>query len=75
VHQVDRLATLLNGDAAGLEERLGKLPGHYAVLGRVGAYSSAFQFYLCGVQLRLDTGIGPVVRTPMIQSGVRRCQY
>jgi len=73
VHQVDRLAAVVNADAPMLDERLHKFPGYYAVLGRLGAYSSAFQFYLCGVQVRLDTGTGPVVMTPMVQSGVRRC--
>ncbi|HEY2202888.1 MAG TPA: MlaD family protein [Pseudonocardia sp.] len=75
VHQVDRLARVLNADRDLLDERLHKFPGYYAVLGRLGAYSSAFQFYLCGVQVRLHTGTGPVVRTPMIQSGARRCHY
>jgi phospholipid/cholesterol/gamma-HCH transport system substrate-binding protein len=75
VQQLDRLSTVVNADSGMLNERLGKFPGYYTVLGRLGAYSSAFQFYLCGIQVRLDTGTGPIVRTPMIQSGVRRCHY
>jgi len=75
IGQLDRLAGVLNADRGMLDERLRKLPGYYQVLGRLGAYSSAFQFYLCGLQVRLDTGIGPIIRTPMVQSGARRCRY
>jgi phospholipid/cholesterol/gamma-HCH transport system substrate-binding protein len=75
VHQVDRITAVVNAESGALNEQLGRFPGYYAVLGRLGAYSSAFQFYLCGVQVRLHTGTGPVVRTPMIESGARRCHY
>lgn len=75
VHQVDRVTAVVNAENGQLNELLGRFPGYYAVLGRLGAYSSAFQFYLCGVQVRLHTGTGPVVRTPMIESGARRCHF
>jgi phospholipid/cholesterol/gamma-HCH transport system substrate-binding protein len=75
VHQVDRLSSVINADAPMVESDLSKLPGYYSLLGRVGAYSSAFQFYICGVQLRLKSPTGDVVSTPMISSEVERCQY
>lgn len=75
VHQLDRVTAVVNADSSTLDDELRRFPGYYAVLGRLGAYSSAFQFYLCGVQVRLHTGTGPVVRTPMIESGARRCHY
>ncbi|MDT7711277.1 MAG: phospholipid/cholesterol/gamma-HCH transport system substrate-binding protein [Pseudonocardiales bacterium] len=75
VYQVNRLSTVLNADRPTLENDLSNLPGYYQVLGRVGAYSSAFQFYVCGVQLRLKSPTGQVVTTPMISSEVKRCQF
>lgn len=74
VREVDRLSQLINSDAAELDGDLKLLPGHYQVLGRLGAYSSAFNAYLCGVAVRLPDG----TRTPPIlnaKGSSQRCTY
>lgn len=70
VRETRRLAELVNADAEELDRLLQRLPGYYQVLGRVGIYQSAFQFYLCGVQLK----VGDVL-SDMIASQEKRCQY
>lgn len=74
--QVDRLAGVINADAGRLDDDLERFPGYYQTLGRLGAYSSAFNFYICGVRLRS----GGQVLTPMIPDqaggqGSARCRY
>jgi phospholipid/cholesterol/gamma-HCH transport system substrate-binding protein len=75
VAQVNRLSTVVNADGPAVENDLSRFPGYYQVLGRLGAYSGAFQFYICGVQLRLTSPSGQVVESPMISSEVKRCQF
>lgn len=75
VHQVDRLATVVNADSERIDDRLRNYPGYYPLLARVGSYSSAFQFYICGLQLWLQDGDGPATRTPVIMSGEQRCRF
>jgi phospholipid/cholesterol/gamma-HCH transport system substrate-binding protein len=73
VNQLGRVAQTINTEAGPLDNLLRRLPGYYVPLGRLGANQSAFQFYLCGVQLRIMTPEGRV-DTPMINSGnVPRC--
>jgi phospholipid/cholesterol/gamma-HCH transport system substrate-binding protein len=74
VHQADRLATVLNANAANLGSQLQALPGLYRLLNREGIYGSFFNFYLCGFQLRLTGPTGAPVSTPMFTSEVQRCQ-
>lgn len=75
VHEVDRLSTVVNADRDRIDELLRNSPGYYTVLGRLGSYSSAFQFYICGVQLWLQVGDGPATRSPMTMAGDKRCQF
>ncbi|MBE9373322.1 MCE family protein [Saccharopolyspora sp. HNM0983] len=73
VTQLDRLAQTINNDQAALDNLIRRLPGYYVSLGRLGANQSAFQFYVCGVQLRVSTPQGKI-DTPFINSGnVKRC--
>lgn len=74
VHQVDRLATVLNGNAHQLNSDLAGLPGTYQLLNREGIYGSFFNFYLCGFQLRLTGPTGAPVTTPFFNSEVQRCR-
>lgn len=76
VHEVDRLSTVLNADRDHVDQLLRNFPGHYTVLGRIGSYSSAFQFYICGLQLWIQDGDGPAVRSPMVMAqGDPRCHF
>jgi phospholipid/cholesterol/gamma-HCH transport system substrate-binding protein len=74
VHQVDRLATVLNANSRTLNRNLGQLPGTYRLLNREGLYGSFFNFYLCGFQLRLTGPTGATVSTPFLDSEVKRCR-
>jgi phospholipid/cholesterol/gamma-HCH transport system substrate-binding protein len=73
IGELGRFAQTIDNDRAALDNLLRRLPGYYIPLGRIGANASAFQFYLCGVRLRLTTPAGQVY-TPFINSGtVPRC--
>jgi phospholipid/cholesterol/gamma-HCH transport system substrate-binding protein len=69
VNQVDRLATTLNANSATINDDLGTIPQVYQLMGRQGLYGSFFNFYLCGIEIRLS---GATV--PMITSEAQRCQ-
>ena len=75
IAQVDRVSRLLNSDQPELSNLLQQLPGYYQILGRLGSYQSAFQFYLCGVQVSVSVPHQPPVQTPMVASQETRCQY
>lgn len=74
VHQTDRLASSLNGNAANLNSQLQALPGLYQRLNREGLYGSFFNFYLCGFQLRLTGPTGAPVSSPFFASEAQRCK-
>jgi len=74
VAQLDRLATLLNGNRDTLEQDLNRLPDNLARLARAGSHGSAFNFYLCALRVRITGPTGEPVMTPPISSGVARCQ-
>jgi phospholipid/cholesterol/gamma-HCH transport system substrate-binding protein len=74
VYQVNRLASLLNSNAGKLNSELNALPGYYQLLNREGLYGSFFNFYLCGVQVRLTGPSGAPVSTPFLDSEVQRCR-
>lgn len=75
VHHLGRVADQVNRDSAEVDELLRKVPGYHQVLGRLGAYSSAFQFFLCGAQLRTTTPAGQVITGPMVTSEEQRCHF
>lgn len=73
IAQLGRLSQVIDADAAPLDNLIRRLPGYYIPLGRLGANQSSFQFYVCGVQLRITTPAGQL-DTPFINSGnVSRC--
>jgi phospholipid/cholesterol/gamma-HCH transport system substrate-binding protein len=74
VTQVDRLSSVLNANARGLNGLLQALPRRYQLLNREGSYGSFFNFYLCGFQLRLTGPTGAPVSTQFLDSEVRRCR-
>jgi phospholipid/cholesterol/gamma-HCH transport system substrate-binding protein len=73
ITQLGRATQTINNDHAALENLFRRLPGYYVPLGRLGANQGAFQFYLCGIQLRFTTPAGHIY-SPFINSGnVPRC--
>ena len=73
ITQVGRFAQTVGLEQSALDNLIRRLPGYYVPLGRLGENESAFQFYLCGVQLRITTPAGQI-ETPFIDSGdIPRC--
>lgn len=73
IAQLDRFSRTFEADHAELDNLFRRLPGYYVPLGRLGAGQSGFQFYACGVRLRLSTPAGKI-DTPFVNSGnVPRC--
>ena len=76
INETNRLAGLLNTDKPALNTLLQRLPGYYQILGRLGIYQSAFQFFLCGAQIRLETAPGaPPIMSGQVSSQEPRCRY
>lgn len=74
VTQVSRLSTVLNSQSAQINSELHAIPQAYSNLDREGLYGSFFNFYLCGVSLRLTGANGQPMDTPMFESEAKRCQ-
>jgi phospholipid/cholesterol/gamma-HCH transport system substrate-binding protein len=73
VTKVGKLSTELNQDSAIINKQFVDIPEAYQVMSRQGLYGSFFNFYLCGMQVRLSGVNGPI-STPMMNSEVQRCQ-
>lgn len=86
VHQVDRVAGVINDDTQNLDTLLKRAPAFYPVLGRLGSYSAAFQFYVCGINLAVVPPGGNKVEAMIpgapakntmidISGGAPRCRF
>ena len=73
VTKVGKLSAELNKDSGVVNNDFVELPEAYQAMSRQGLYGSFFNFYLCGIQIRLTGPDGPI-STPMIKSQVQRCQ-
>ena len=74
VGQLDRTATQLGAGSGTLDHVLGKLPDTYAALTRLGAYGNFFNYYLCGLRIKLDGPDGTSFTTPLIGQNTGRCE-
>lgn len=74
VTQLDRLATVLNNHSAELSGELNIVPKAVQRMQRQGLYGSFFNFYWCGLSIRLTGPGGRPVSTPMMESEAKRCQ-
>lgn len=72
VEQTGRVSAAFNSGADDADASLQALPRVLQLLGRAGSYGSFFNFYLCGIQVRLP-GPGGAITTPMVRSEVPRC--
>lgn len=87
IHQIDRFASVINAKDDELDALFKRAPSFYPKAGRVGSYLSAFQFYLCGLQLNVNPTAPPAPGpldllalpelTPIIPipGGESRCHY
>lgn len=74
VTELERLMPILHEGRAEIGRNLERAPRQLQLLGRVGGYASAFNFYICGLRLHLDGPTDEGILTPFIRSGAQRCQ-
>jgi len=74
IDQMGELARAINLNETEIREVLDKYPSFARKLGRLGAYGSFFNFYLCGVKLKMDLpGEDLDVYTPWVIDDKGRC--
>ncbi|MBZ5732991.1 MCE family protein [Nocardioides sp. TRM66260-LWL] len=64
----------LNGQADELDRVLKELPRHFLRVSQTASYGNFFNFFLCGVRLRLADLGGQPLLTPWIYSDLERCR-
>ncbi|BBY96659.1 MCE family protein [Mycolicibacterium fallax] len=73
VIELNRVATLLDDDKATLDTGLGRAPGNYRKLARLGSYGSWIMYYICGLQVRVTDLQGRTAVFPWIKQEAGRC--
>jgi phospholipid/cholesterol/gamma-HCH transport system substrate-binding protein len=67
------LAPLLDQDKERLDEALQKAPENYRKLVRLGSYGSFYNFYICGVTIRVSDLQGRTAVFPWLTQDTGRC--
>lgn len=73
IDQLNRLSVPLDADKDRIELGLSRAPDNYKKLARLGAYGSFFNFYLCGINLKVSTLSGGTLTLPMVEQTTGRC--
>lgn len=73
VDQLNRLAPLVTGDQDRLEAAIQKMPLNFRKLQRLGAYGAWFQYYLCGITVRVSDLQGRTADFPWVKQNTGRC--
>jgi phospholipid/cholesterol/gamma-HCH transport system substrate-binding protein len=73
VHQLNRLAPLLDQDKGRLEAQIQKIPENARKLVRLGAYGSFINYYICGLAIRATDLSGRTVVFPWVKQEGGRC--
>lgn len=73
VTQLRRAADQVNAGSATLDSVLSRLPDTYQSLTRLGAYGNFFNYYLCGLRLKLTGPDGKDLTLPLIGQSTGRC--
>ncbi|HWJ08308.1 MAG TPA: MlaD family protein [Nocardioides sp.] len=74
IDQMGKVAKAINANQDEVRETLDAYPRVARKIGRLGAYGSFFNFYLCGVKLKLDLpGEDLDVYTPWVIDNTGRC--
>ncbi|MCD2107912.1 MlaD family protein [Rhodococcus erythropolis] len=72
--ELNRTAAQLDAGKETIDSVTERLPDAYAALSRLGAYGNFFNYYLCGLRLRLTGPDGNPVTTPLIGQTTGRCE-
>lgn len=76
VAQIDRVAELVNQDEEFVESVINRLPSDFAKMSRLGVYGSFFNFYLCGVLIRVTNPVtGNEMFLPQNEQTTGRCAF
>lgn len=75
IDQIGVVSQRVNDNLPYLNEVLGLFRTVFQRYGRGGSYGSFFNFYLCGVRLRLSPADGIKYYTPFVQSNEARCKF
>ena len=76
VAQLDKVAQLINDDEPFVENVIDRLPSDFEKMSRLGAYGSFFNFYLCGVLVRVTSPVtGQDVFLPQYEQTTGRCAF
>ena len=73
VDQLNRLAPSLDAGKDRIDAVLQRSPENYRKLARIGSYGSFFNYYLCGVALRVSDLQGRTAVFPWIKQETGRC--
>jgi phospholipid/cholesterol/gamma-HCH transport system substrate-binding protein len=73
--ELRRVAEALNMDLAAVEKALGLTPDALRRLGRVGAYGSFYNLYLCGISVTFTGPDGRTVQGPVNYDTSERCHF
>lgn len=73
VSELNRLATNIDGEKDRIDTALQKAPENYRKLARIGSYGSFFNYYLCGVAIRVSDLQGRTAEFPWIEQNGGRC--
>ncbi|MBY6351655.1 MCE family protein [Rhodococcus corynebacterioides] len=73
VDELTRTAAQLRAGEDTIGSVVSRLPDTYAALSRLGAYGNFFNYYLCGIRLKIDTPDGRGLTTPLIGQTTGRC--
>jgi phospholipid/cholesterol/gamma-HCH transport system substrate-binding protein len=73
VDQLNRLAPSLDAGKDRIDAVLQRSPENYRKLARIGSYGSFFNYYLCGVTLRVSDLQGRTAVFPWIKQDTGRC--
>ena len=73
VDQLNRLAPSLDAGKDRIDAVLQRSPENYRKLARIGSYGSFFNYYLCGVTLRVSDLQGRTAVFPWIKQETGRC--
>ena len=71
--ELNRTAVQLDSEKDTIGSITSRLPDTYAALSRLGAYGNFFNYYLCGIKLKIDTPGGQGLTTPLIGQETGRC--
>lgn len=71
--QLDQSLNPLVDEQGELNRILASMPSNYRQLIRVGAYGSFFNFYLCGIALKIDGADGAPMTVDLVNQTTGRC--